>query len=106
MIKVTIACALLASSVAALGHGAPGGQASSTFRVDRAIDDLVTQALSEHGIPGMSIAIVENGRVVYAKGFGTTSLSEVKRPSADTQYRLASVSKPITAVGVFQLVRA
>jgi CubicO group peptidase (beta-lactamase class C family) len=106
MVKLTITCALLASSVAALGPGVPGDQASSMFRADRAIDDLVTQALSQHSIPGMSIALVENGRVVYAKGFGTTSLSEVRRPSADTQYRLASVSKPITAVGVFQLVRA
>ena len=69
MVKVTIACAVFASSVATLGYGVPGGQASSTFWADRAIDDLVTQALSEHRIPGMSIAIVENGRVVYAKGF-------------------------------------
>jgi D-alanyl-D-alanine carboxypeptidase len=69
------------------------------------MDDLVTSTLSKERIPGMSIALVENGRVVYAKGFGTTSLATEIRPTADTQYRLASVSKPFTAVGVFQLVQ-
>lgn len=53
----------------------------------------------------MSVAVVENGQVSYSKGFGTTSLAEEVPAAADTQYRLASVSKPFTAVGVFQLVQ-
>jgi CubicO group peptidase (beta-lactamase class C family) len=73
--------------------------------VETALDDLVAGTLSKEGIPGMSVAIVQNGRVIYAKGFGTTSLRAEIRPDGDTQYRLASVSKPFTAVGVFQLVR-
>jgi CubicO group peptidase (beta-lactamase class C family) len=52
----------------------------------------------------MSVAVVNSGRVVYAKGFGTTSLTAERRPTPDTQYRIASVSKPFTAVGLFQLV--
>ena len=80
-------------------------QAVSRTGSQRAIDDRVSKALSEHGIPGMSVAVVEEDRVVYAKGFGTTSLVTIRRPSADTQYRLASVSKPLTAVGVFRLVQ-
>jgi CubicO group peptidase (beta-lactamase class C family) len=54
----------------------------------------------------MSLAIVENGRVIYAKGFGTTSLTTQSPPTADTQYRLASVTKTFTAVAVLQLVQA
>jgi CubicO group peptidase (beta-lactamase class C family) len=73
--------------------------------VQPSIDELLTGALSDYNIPGMSAAVVQDGRVVYAKGFGTISLSVDRRPSADTQYRLASVSKPLTATGVFQLVQ-
>jgi CubicO group peptidase (beta-lactamase class C family) len=69
------------------------------------MDDLVTGTLSKARIPGMSVAVVKDGRIVYAKGFGTTSLATEIRPTADTQYRIASVSKPFTAVGVFQLVQ-
>jgi len=47
---------------------------------------------------------VVDGRVAYAKGFGTISLTTPKPVTADTQYRLASVSKPITAVAVLELV--
>jgi CubicO group peptidase (beta-lactamase class C family) len=73
--------------------------------LERALDDLVMRVLADHRIPGMSLAIAENGRTVYAKGFGSTSLDADRRPSPETQYRIASVSKPITAVGVFQLVQ-
>ena len=55
-------------------------------------------------MPGVSVAISIDGKTVYAKGFGTTFASEIKPPTADTQYRLASVSKPITAVAVLKLV--
>ncbi len=67
-------------------------------RVDAAIARVKTQ------IPGLSVAVVVDGRVVYAKGFGTISLTEQKPAGADTQYRLASVTKAITAVAVLKLV--
>jgi CubicO group peptidase (beta-lactamase class C family) len=73
--------------------------------LESAIDGLVNGTLSSERIPGMSVAIVENGRVMYAKGTGTLSITAAIRPTADTQYRLASVSKPFTAAGVFQLVQ-
>ena len=97
---------LLFSAIAALSacrQAAPSAPAAS---LERAMDDLVGSTLSKERIPGMSVAIVEDGRIVYARGFGTTSLATEIRPTADTQYRLASVSKPFTAVGVFQLVQA
>jgi CubicO group peptidase (beta-lactamase class C family) len=67
-------------------------------RVDAAVDRLKPQ------IPGLSVAVVVDGRVVYAKGFGTISLTTQKAAGADTQFRLASVTKPVTAVAVFKLV--
>jgi CubicO group peptidase (beta-lactamase class C family) len=86
---------------------AAGGASQSVpdFKAGRTIDELITSALARYNIPGISIAIVDEGHIVYAKGFGTIDLAADRRPSADTQYRLASVSKPLTAAGVFQLVQ-
>lgn len=55
-------------------------------------------------VPGLSIAIVSDGKTIYAKGFGSASPSVTQPVSADTQYRIASVSKPITAAAVLELV--
>ncbi|MEX2152138.1 MAG: serine hydrolase domain-containing protein [Gemmatimonadaceae bacterium] len=67
-------------------------------RIDVAIQNIRSQ------VPGLSVAVLSGGRVIYAKGFGTISLSETRPPNPDTQYRLASLSKPITATAVFALV--
>jgi hypothetical protein len=76
---------------------AGASQSGLHFNAERAIDELVTSALAKHDIPGISIAIVEEGHIVDAKGFGTISLTSDRPPTADTQYRVASVSKPTTA---------
>ena len=89
----------------ALSAAGSASQLLPGFNAERAIDELVTSALARNNIPGISIAIVEDGHIVYAKGFGTISLTTDRRPSPDTQYRVASVSKPLTATGVFQLVQ-
>jgi CubicO group peptidase (beta-lactamase class C family) len=105
MIRSSIIASLAVYAGAGLSIIAGVLQSGQGFNPERAIDELVTSALAKHNIPGMSVAIVENGRIVYAKGFGTISLTADRRPTADTQYRLASVSKPLTATGVFQLVQ-
>jgi CubicO group peptidase (beta-lactamase class C family) len=92
------------SAVAITACGLPAPPASATSR-EGALDAMVAHVVSEERIPGLSLTVVEDGRVVYAKGFGTTSVTRRIEPTADTQYRLASVSKPFTAVGIFQLVQ-
>jgi len=67
-------------------------------RVDAAIEKIRTD------VPGVSVAVVIDGKTVYAKGMGTTTPPATAPPTADTQYRTASVSKPITAAAVFKLV--
>jgi serine beta-lactamase-like protein LACTB, mitochondrial len=57
-----------------------------------------------YDVPGMSIAVAVKGRIVFVKGFGFGNL-ERQVPVRTTDYfRLASVSKPITATMIFELV--
>lgn len=60
------------------------------------------QALS--GAPALSLAVVQDGELVWAEGFGTADREADRAATADTIYRLASISKPFTATAVMRLV--
>lgn len=56
------------------------------------------------GVPGLSIAVSSGDTVTWAQGFGLADIEQSVPVRADTVFRLASISKPITAVAVMQLV--
>ncbi len=55
-------------------------------------------------IPGMSAAIVQEQELVWAKGFGYANLENQVAATPDTPYGLASVTKPVAATLIMQLV--
>ena len=55
------------------------------------------------GIPGLSAAAGFGGRLQWAEGFGTADVENQVPARPETVYRLASISKPITAVAALQL---
>jgi CubicO group peptidase (beta-lactamase class C family) len=84
-----------------------------------AVDRFVNGFMGKYKVPGMSIAITKEGRLVYAKGFGVarkrswsftgrTPLRLLLNPAQDVNiwqlFRIASVSKPITAVAIMKLI--
>jgi serine beta-lactamase-like protein LACTB, mitochondrial len=56
-------------------------------------------------VPGLAVAVAYDGKVVWSEGFGYADL-ETKQPvsPATTRFRIASVSKPLTAAGLMRLV--
>ena len=56
-----------------------------------------------HDVPGISVAIARKGQIVFAKGFGFSDLERQKPVATTDFFRLASVSKPITAALTFEL---
>lgn len=63
-----------------------------------------TALLQQWAIPGATVAIAKNGRLVYARGFGWCDLENKEPMAPTTLFRIASVSKAITAVAVLKLV--
>lgn len=61
--------------------------------------------LRKYNIPGASLAIMKEGRLVMARGFGYADKARKVRAKPDTVFRIASVSKAITAVAVLRLVQ-
>lgn len=70
----------------------------------RALDILFERDQVYAGIPGISVAIVEDQTVIWAKGFGHSNLAKSKSATTDTVYRVGSVSKLFTDIAVMQLV--
>lgn len=67
-------------------------------------DAAAQQVISAQHPPSLSVAVVQNGRIVFAQAYGDSSLDPRRRATADTPYLLASVSKQFTAAAVLQLV--
>ncbi len=58
----------------------------------------------ERQIPGLSYAVLRDGELLMAGGLGVADISTARPATADTVYNIASVTKPISAVLVMQLV--
>ncbi|MDR7134970.1 CubicO group peptidase (beta-lactamase class C family) [Lysobacter niastensis] len=68
------------------------------------LDARVDAAMRAHGVPGMSIAIVEGGKPTLTKGYGVRRLGSPERVDADTIFPTGSTGKAITAAALAVLV--
>lgn len=68
------------------------------------VEKQILRMMRELEITGTSVAIVKDGRLVYAKGFGYADSITLKKVEPYHIFRVASVSKLITAVGIMKLV--
>ncbi len=72
-------------------------------QIDRAIarlDGLAGDIMRKTQIPGLAVAVVRDGKTVYAKGFGVRRVGSPAKVDADTVFQLASLSKPVGATVV------
>ena len=70
----------------------------------RALSGFITHELADKNIPGLSIALVDDQEVVWARGFGLARPADSTPATAATIYRVGSVTKLFTALAVMQEV--
>jgi CubicO group peptidase (beta-lactamase class C family) len=105
-----VAAALLILAVAAARPNAAGAETPSAVpsgfsraKLER-VGDYIRNEIATGKIPGAIVLIQQHGRPVYLENFGVRDV-ESKRPmSADTIFRLYSMTKPITSVVAMMLV--
>src|SRR5712691_11266615 len=68
------------------------------------VDKLVTDTMKVWQVPVLAVAIVQNDRVVYAKGFGVRELGKVDAVTPDTLFEIASTTKAFTTTALAMLV--
>jgi len=67
------------------------------------LESFIQDYMDWYGLPGLSIAVVQDGRVVFAKGYGVTSLETVAPVTPRTIFSMASVTKLFVGTAVMQL---
>jgi N-acyl-D-amino-acid deacylase len=69
-----------------------------------AYDRIVIDFMRKHAIPGGAVAVMRDGKLIYARGFGYADAERGTPVQPDALFRIASVSKPITSAAVMKLV--
>ena len=75
----------------------PGVPTNEVFvtKAINSIDSLSQRVFDDAGIPGMAVAVVHQGKVVFAQGYGVREIGKPETVDADTVFQLASLSKPV-----------
>ncbi len=67
-------------------------------------ENYLANVMAENKIPGVSVTVVKDNEVVYAKGFGYRNIEKSLPVTPDTIFGIASVTKSFTAMAIMQLV--
>lgn len=70
------------------------------------LDAMAAAELAKDGIGGATVGVVAGGAVVWAKGYGLADIEAKTPATAETVYRIGSITKPFTALMLLQLVEA
>ena len=66
----------------------------------------LTDRMAQFKVPAVSIAVIANGRIAWARGFGVKETGTNDSVTAETLFQAASISKPVTATATMRLVAA
>ncbi len=94
---LAIATTQLAFAASALAQHDPGARV-------RELERVIPELLEHAGVPGLSAAIVADGEVFWSQGFGVRSTETGAPVTPETVFEAASLSKPVFAYAVMQLV--
>lgn len=86
----------------------PGAQCTSIGCAARLqqVSQFVEQMRKDFDVPGVAIGIIQNGKVVMARGFGVRQLGKPAKVDADTRFMIASNTKALTTLMLAKLVDA
>ena len=105
LLAALLACTLAARAPAQTG--APYAWAQPSSRHAAAIDSARTiamQLVTSRRLPGLSVAVAVDGEVVWSEGFGFADVENRVPVTPVTRFRIASISKPVTAAALGLLV--
>src|SRR4051794_9186090 len=78
--------------------------AALVARADK-VDDYIKAEMDKQHIPGLSLAVVREGKVIKAEGYGLANVELNVPARPETVYKIASVSKQFIATGILLLVQ-
>jgi CubicO group peptidase (beta-lactamase class C family) len=103
--RIALALPAMGVAPAIVPHPARAGDVvTPSDRQSKQIADIAARFMAEHDVPGLSVAFAHLGKPVFQAAYGFSDQAAGEAMTGDHLFRIASVSKPITAVAVFLLV--
>ncbi len=98
------ASAIVAMTAACVWAVSAGDRTAQERQSDAGrIETAISAFMKKMHIPAMSVAVVKDNEIRFNRGYGVADLEHAVPASAATVYRIASISKPLTAVAAMQL---
>ena len=97
---------LAAATLGTFASARLSSHAAAGKAIGEAFDDQVKPFMEARKIPGGALAVIKDRRLVYAQAYGFADLEKREPTRPDSLFRIASISKPFTAVAVLKLVAA
>ncbi|WP_271764664.1 serine hydrolase domain-containing protein [Aquimarina algiphila] len=72
--------------------------------INHKIDNYINQTSKVHGIPGVALAVIQNGKIIHKEYYGKANIEHDLPVEKNTMFRVYSTTKLLTATGVFQLI--
>ena len=65
----------------------------------------VAELMEEFGVPGVSVAVIQDFKIHWAKAYGVADVETGQLVDIETMFQAASISKPVAAIGVLRAVQ-
>ena len=91
-------------SIAGARTPSPPPEPAATDARSDAVDAVIRDEMRKRQIPGLSLAIIQDGKIVKAKGYGVTEKGGKSPVTTSTLFQAGSISKPVAALGALRLV--
>ncbi|MFT3822562.1 MAG: serine hydrolase [Chitinophagaceae bacterium] len=92
------------SQVNSVAYNTKANQLPETKKIITRLKNDIPSLLQKSDVPGLSIALIRNGELVWAGAFGTANADTKKPVTVNTVFEAASLSKPVFAYAVLKLV--
>jgi len=95
----------LAAAIMAIASALPLAAVAAPITAQQklAIDESLREWLTQTGAPSVSIAVVNDGQIAYAKAYGNARLHPATRATPNARYAIASATKQFTAAAILLL---
>jgi CubicO group peptidase (beta-lactamase class C family) len=101
---VVVWCALLLAPLSAQAQPGTHVTEAQVKAALPALEKYLQEAQAQTGVPGVSVAVVFQAKVLYLKGFGVREVGKSEPVTEDTVFQLASLSKPVGSTVIASLV--
>jgi CubicO group peptidase (beta-lactamase class C family) len=92
------------ASFARVAPSSPPSQPAVAESASDAVDEVIRGEMQKRHIPGLSLAIIQDGKIVKTKGYGVTEKGGETPVTTATLFQAGSISKPVSALGALCLV--